>query len=193
MYENETYEGILERVLNRIPPEYDNRESSFLYNASAPIAVELQNMYIALDNILRITYFDTSDRDGKLQRCKERGIDITQFNATPSIVIIETTPTTLEIPIGSRFNHDSVNFIVTEKLTNGAYYAECESAGSVGNVTGDVTPINYIDGLSSAKIAGVNRWGEDESSEEEISKIYYSSINSNSASFNAKTIVLCCP
>lgn len=178
MYENETYEGILERVLSRIPSTFDTRESSFLYNASAPIAAELQNIYLALDNILNVSFFDTSDREGKLQRCKERGIDTSQFEATQSVCVIEVTPASLEISIGSIFNYDDVNFVITEKISDGAYYAQCESQGTIGNVTGSVTPVNYINGLETSEITSIYQWGEDEADETLIDEAYYNSLNS---------------
>lgn len=178
MYKAETYELILDRILSRIPTNMDTRESSFLYNASAPIAVELQNMYLALDNILNITFFDTSDREGKLQRCKERGIDISQFDATSSVCIMKTTPASIEIPIGTRFNYEHVNFIVIEKVASGQYKMRCETLGTVGNVTGIVAPIDYVDGLESAEIISIFQWGEDEAEESVINEAYYSSLNS---------------
>lgn len=180
MYENETYESILDRILGRMPEDMDTRESSFLYNATAPIAVELQNMYIALDNIMNITYFDTADRGGKLQRCMERGIDTAQFSATKAICILVTTPSSIEIPIGARFNHDSINYVVTEKISAGFYYVECETEGTKGNVTGEVTPVDYIDGLQMASITSVHQYGEDEADVNLIDEAYYGSLNSQS-------------
>ncbi len=52
MYENITYEVILQRMLDRVPNNIDKREGSIIYNALAPAAVELQNMYIEFDAIL---------------------------------------------------------------------------------------------------------------------------------------------
>lgn len=178
MFENETYEVILDRVLSRMPDTMDVRESSFLYNASAPIAVELQNMYLALDNIMNITFFDTSDREGKLQRCKERGIDVTQFEATRSICTLKTTPTSVEISNGTRFNYNNVNFVVVEKIASGEYRAQCETYGTVGNVTGVVIPVDYIDNLETAELTTIYQWGEDEADESLIDETYYASLNS---------------
>lgn len=178
MYENETYESILDRILARMPSTVDKRESSFLYNAAAPIAVELTNMYISLDNILNITFFDTADREGKLQRCMERGIDTSQFDATNAVCEISVVPSSLEIPIGTRFNHGDINFAVTEKITEGAYYVECETPGTAGNVTGDATPIEYIQGLERCTITKIHIWGEDEAEISQIDDVYYSSLNS---------------
>ena len=46
MYENVTYEDILQRMLDRVPDSMDKREGSIIYDALAPAAVELQLMYI---------------------------------------------------------------------------------------------------------------------------------------------------
>jgi len=178
MYEEQTYELILDRILARMPDTLDTRQSSFLYNATAPIAVELQNVYLALDNILNITFFDTSDREGKLQRCKERGINTEQFAATRAICVLEITPTTLDIPIGTRFNYNDINYTVTEKISDGVFHVRCDSYGTMGNVTGQVTPIDYINGLETAEITDVYQWGEDEADVSLIDEIYYASLNS---------------
>lgn len=178
MYEGQTYETILQRIMDRVPDELDKRESSFLFNASAPVAAEHQNMYIALDNFLELTFFDTSDRGGKLERCKERGIDISIFNATPSIVIASFTPATVEIPIGERFNYETVNFVVIEKVSDGMYRMQCETAGESGNVTGPITAINYVSGLVSSEITSIETYGEEEADISVIDSVYYASINS---------------
>lgn len=178
MYENQNYETILGRVLGRVPETLDTRESSFLYNASAPVAIELVNMYLSLDNILKVTFFDTADREGKLQRCKERGIDLTQFDAIPSVCNMKVSPIGLDIPLGTRFNYEEINFIVTEKLEDSLYRITCEQAGVIGNVTGEVIPMDYISGLQTAEITSIYIWGRDELDESEIDKIFYASFNS---------------
>ncbi len=178
MYEDQTYEVIRQRVLDRISDKLDKRESSLLYNTTAPIAVEHQNMYIALDNFLNLTFFDTSDRGGKLERCRERGIDITIFDAKPSIVLATIKPSTLNLSVGERFNYDTINFAVKEKVEDGLYRLQCETAGTIGNVTGTIVPIAYIPGLASSEITAIETYGEDEAAIEEIDTVYYASINS---------------
>lgn len=178
MYENETSEVILERTLGRIPGQLDKRESSFLYNASAAIALEHGNLYLALENIRNITNFSTSDRSGKIERCRERGIDISQFDATHSVVVIEVTPAGVVVPIGTRFSHDMLNFTVTEQTADGKYLAQCETLGTSGNVTGDVVAVEYINGLSASTITEIHQYGEDEADLSEIDSVYYASFES---------------
>ena len=113
-----------------------------------------------------------------MQRCKERGIDRAQFEATQAICIMVTTPSSVNVPIGARFNYNDINYIVTEKLSDGAYYVRCESYGTAGNITGEVTPIEYINGLETAEITDIYQWGEDEADESLIDEVYYSSLNS---------------
>lgn len=178
MFNEQTFDVILDRMKSRIPSEYDTRQSSFLHNATAPVAVELESMYASLDRVLDFTFFDTTTREGKLQRAKERGIDLTQFDATSAKVIIKVEPNTVNVPIGNRFNRDEVNYIVTDQIEAGRYHANCDTAGTVGNVTGTVQPVEFVDGLSTAEITEIVVYGEDEATEDEISKVYYQSIES---------------
>ena len=53
MYEHQTYESIVKRMMDRAlayNKNLDSREGSLLFLGEAPAAVELQNLYIALDN-----------------------------------------------------------------------------------------------------------------------------------------------
>lgn len=177
MYEKETYEEILARTLKRMPKTMDRRESSFLYNAAAPVSVEHQNMYIALDTILDMTFFDTADRESKLKRCRERGIDISVFEAAPAVCVMNTKPEEVEIRIGERFNYETINFTVIEQTAPGVCNVVCETNGSAGNVTGIVTPINYIPGLHSAEIVSILTYGEDEADGTAIDSAYYASLS----------------
>ena len=52
----------------------DTREGSLVWLGSAPAAVELQNLYIALQSVLDNTFADTASRDYLILRAKERGI-----------------------------------------------------------------------------------------------------------------------
>lgn len=75
MYEDLTYESILERMLQFIRQQdrsLDTREGSVSWYGSAPAAVEFQNLYLALDNVLNQTYPDTASRPYLIRRAKDR-------------------------------------------------------------------------------------------------------------------------
>lgn len=151
MYEDITYELILQRMIDRVlaqNPNIDTREGSIIYNALAPAAVELQNMYIQLDTILNESFADTQTRDYLIKRCAERGI--IPEPATKAILKGEFN---IDVPIGSRFSLDMLNYIVIEKISDGIFKLECETPGSEGNQQfGTLIPIDYIEGLTSAEL-----------------------------------------
>lgn len=176
MYEDITYEEILQRMLNKIPNSMDKREGSIIYDALAPAAVELQLMYIELDVILKETFADTASRDYLIRRAAERGI--TPEPATHAIIEGEFTPITLDIPIGSRFSCEMLNYTIIEKIQDGQYKLECEEIGEAGNVHfGQMIPIDYIDGLETCYLTDLLIPGEDEESTESIRKRYFNSFD----------------
>lgn len=177
MYESITYDLILQRMLNRVleeNPNIDTREGSIIYNALAPAAVELQNMYIELDVILNETFADTQSRDYLIRRCAERGIvpDV----ATKAILKGEFN---IDVPIGSRFSYDTLNYKVIEKISTGIFKLECEKAGIIGNENlGAIIPIDYINGLTHAALTELLIPGEDEEDTEVLRKRYFDSLES---------------
>ena len=91
MYENVTFEIIMERMLSRVPSTMDKREGSVIWDALAPAAIELQNMYIGLDSVLDETFADTASLYYLKKRAAERGIS--QTLASNAILQGEFTPT----------------------------------------------------------------------------------------------------
>lgn len=179
MYEDITYELILQRMIDRVlaqNPNIDTREGSIIYNALAPAAVELQNMYIQLDTILNESFADTQTRDYLIKRCAERGI--IPEPATKAILKGEFN---IDVPIGSRFSLDMLNYIVIEKISDGIFKLECETPGSEGNQQfGTLIPIDYIEGLTSAELTELLIPGEDEEDTESLRERYFNSLESQS-------------
>lgn len=174
MFENITYEMILQRMLDRVPNDMDKREGSVIWNALAPAAVELQEMYISLDAILNETFADTASRDYLIKRASERGVHPEQ--ATFAIFRGEFN---IDVPIGSRFSLDDFNYIVTEKISIGVFKLQCETAGAEPNqYLGTLIPIEYIDGLTSAQLTEVLVPGEDEEDTEVFRQKYFNSFQS---------------
>lgn len=191
MYENITFETILQRMLDRVSNSFDKREGSIIYDALAPAAVELQQMYIELDVILQETFADTASREYLIKRAAERGI--VPFEATKAVIVGEFTPSTLEIPVGSRFSCEDMNYVITEKIMNGQYYLECETAGADGNISdGTLIMIDNINGLTSATITEISIYGKNEEETETFRNRYFLSLQSeafggNRTDYKAKT------
>lgn len=177
MYRNQVQDIILERMLERVGAKFDKREGSIIWDALAPAAVEFQNFFYALAAVLDEVFPDTATRKYLIKHCADKGI--TPYPASATIVHGEFTPTTVEIPIGERFSHEDLNYVVTEKISDGSYKLECETKGSIANGhTGRLVPIGYVNGLQTAKIVDIIVPGEDEEDTESLRARYFDSLDS---------------
>lgn len=190
IYEDMTYEVILERMIERVSDQYpnlDTREGSIIFNALAPAALELAIMYSALDNCLNESFVATASREYLFRSCEQMGMNTSAFNASAGIHKGEFNA---EISIGSRWNCDIYNYTVVEYIgteNNYRYYKLCcETTGTDANNTiGDLTAITESPtGLTHAKLIECLIEGENESSDDEIRIAYYDYINGTTTDGN---------
>lgn len=197
-YENLTYEVLLNRMMNRVSEKYpnlDTREGSIIFNALASAAVELAIAYIEVDNVLRESFVKTASREYLLQACEQMGINTEMFNASAGIHRGEFN---VEVPIGSRWNCELYNYVVTEYVgveeNAYVYMLKCETLGtSPNNTTGDLTAISDIPyGLSNATLTDCLIEGENETTDEDIRDYYIEYVNSTVDDGNVKQYMRWC-
>ncbi|GIQ62130.1 phage tail protein [Paenibacillus cisolokensis] len=179
MYEHQTYEAILQRMLDRVPDNVDKREGSVIYNACAPAAWELAGMYAELDINRNLSFADTASGEYLTRRCAEFGV-----NRTPATkarrrgTFRDSAGNPCDVPIGSRFSIGDIDYVAIGKIAAGVYELECEQAGTIGNqLFGPLLPIDYISGLARAELTDIIVPGEDEESDESLRQRYYASVN----------------
>ena len=147
------YDTILQRMLDNVSSKVDKREGSIIYDAIAPCAAELAQMYITLKNNIDLVFLDTAPNEYLDRLANQSGVE--RREAT--------------LPIVERFSIDDLIFKATEKISLGIYKVECETAGIIGNgVTGNLIPINYIQNLAKAEITELLIPGEDEEDDETL-------------------------
>lgn len=174
-----TYEEILQRMLGRVPNTIDKREGSLIYTALAPAAAELIQMAIEMENNQKEAYADTASRAYLIRRAKERGLK--PYPATKAVIKAEITPRGLLIENGSRFSLEDVIYVLVGKIDESHYKMECEIAGMAGNkATGQLIPVEYIDGLESIGLSELLIPAEDEEATEDFRKRYFDSFASQS-------------
>lgn len=138
MYEDLTYESILERMLQFIRQQdrsLDTREGSVSWYGSAPSAVEFQNLYLALDNVLNQTYPDTASRPYLIRRAKDRLLS--PYPASPAVLELTITPAGLTLPEGTRFSIGELNYAATQNMGEGRYQITCETPGAALLIPGE--------------------------------------------------------
>lgn len=180
MYEDQTYENILDRSLARVTTDVDKREGSLIMNAIAPVSAEHANIYILLDSIIRNGYADTADiREYMVYRCRERGIN--PYEATQATLKGKFN---MEIPLSSRFSHDELNYTAEAFIeeAEGYYYYQmkCETYGEIGNKSfGELSSIEYIDKDLEGSLIELLIPAEDEEDIESLRERYLNSFDSN--------------
>ena len=176
MFEKNTFDNLLNRMLARVPSGIDKREGSIIYDALAPAAAELAQAYIQLDVVISEIFADTASRQYLILRAKQRGLKPYEATAAEVKGVFNCA-----VPIGSRYSLDEFNYTVAEKINESehSYRLVCETAGSSANhKTGILVPIDYIEGLETATITEVLIPGEDEEDTEDFRKRYFESFNS---------------
>lgn len=174
MYENQTENIILNRMLEKVPNDIDKREGSIIYDASMPAAIEFMLLYATVDYFIKNTFGDTAERYFLILLAKDRGL--APYPATYAIVKGECTPNNINISVGTRFSYDDVNYSITESLGNGQYLLKCETIGIIGNKpSGKLVPIDYVKGLEFAQLLEVTIPGEEEETTEDFRTRYLNS------------------
>lgn len=170
LYENMTFENIMDRCLSRVAASIDKREGSVVYDAIAPAAAELAIMYIELAYLLDRAFPDTEEGDDLTLKCQERSVFRTPATAAVRKGYFEDGDGgAMDVPIGSRYSGDALNYVVTEKIATGQFKLLCETAGAAGNqYQGNLFPIDYVEGLGAARLADILINGEDEESDADV-------------------------
>ena len=166
-----TYERLLSGALARVNSALDKREGSLVYNGIAPSMAELAQLYIGLDFVFTATYIATAPREYLIKRAKDRGMEPKKASAAEFRAEFN-----IEVPVGARFSHEAFNFCVTERmlseecpLNSFSYRVVCETAGTAPNgCIGNLIPIEYIKGLTSANLVELLISGSDEEDTEEF-------------------------
>lgn len=187
MYENQTHEVILQRMLDRVSKKFDKREGSVIWDTHSPTALELQYLYIELDRMIKEGYGDTASREYLIKRCAERGI--TPYEASCAVLRGEFTPIDIDVA-GKRFNIGELNYTVLEKIADGVYTVQCETAGIVGNQhLGAMIPIDYVDGLATAQLTELLIPGEDEEDTKALRQRYFDSFDERAFGGNVRDYI----
>ncbi|BBH19866.1 phage tail protein [Paenibacillus baekrokdamisoli] len=186
MYESQTYELILHRMLDRVPTEVDKREGSIIYDALAPAALELSIAYASLDINLNLGSGQTAT--GSYLDLRTMDYGITRREATKAVhegIFLNTVGSLFDIPIGSRFASGSVTLMVSSRLSLGHFELTAEMPGSEANLTTNtLLPIDYITNLGTAQLGGLLVPGTDIESDDKLRERYLQTVRTPSTSGN---------
>ena len=113
-YNQETYEAIRDRMLNRMPNDIDKREGSFVSNMVSPVGVEFAKYYMELDNILSIMFLEDATNEYLDKKVYDFGAERKLGTIAKGVVKI-TGENGTHIPSGSELvSQSGLSFFTTE-------------------------------------------------------------------------------
>lgn len=127
MYENMTYENILQGMLNRVPDDVDKREGSVIYDALAPNAYFLADQYDQLRNFIDLVLPDTA-----IGEYLDRSV-YAYMSRKPAVAAVRKMTTSDVVDLGSRWELSGLIYVVTGIVSDFVYEVTCETPGVVGN------------------------------------------------------------
>ena len=172
-FTQETYQNILQAMLDRVPDTYDKRDTAPIPTALGPAAWALEGFYLSLNQVQQQAFIQTAQGQSLDYLAVIAGLTRYPASAAVRLGVFNAA-----IATGARFStingENSINFICTAAATvsdptEGFYYYQltAETAGTIGNeYTGPILPISTIPGLTSAEITDILIPGDDTETDE---------------------------
>lgn len=208
--DDNSFEKIMDRCLgNKILENVDKRPGSIIYDALAPICLELAEAYVKMDIMEEQTFLSTATGINLDKRAFDYGLSRTP--ATNALRIAEFKKykmdsdgnfvhddkgnkilIDMDITEGARFTlpeDSSITFEYIGKI-DGYNILKCEQTGTKGNEhIGTILPLVPIKNLIEAKITSTYKPAEDEETDEELRERVIDSINYSSFGGNIEDYI----
>lgn len=178
MYKHMTFENILHDMLLKIPKNFDKREGSLVYDALAPVAAELAQLYIGLDHVLDITYAPSAYGEFLDKRVAEMGLTRKKPTESHRLGHVYNKDNELiSLPLYTEFIIDNIVFSVIGENEDHSLILACKEKGTLGNHPhGQMRPLKNNPLITKAHLLDILRPGEDEETDEALYRRYVSYI-----------------
>ncbi|CEP67895.1 Baseplate assembly protein J-like, predicted [Moorella glycerini] len=150
---DQTYETILQRMLDTLPSDLDKSEGSFIWDALSPAAIELALAAIWAQQVLERGFASTTFGQYLDLRCEEHGITRRPATYSTAPVVLTGEPGTIlpaGHPVGTQSSEaaPAVGFVTESDIEigpdgTGAGTARAQEPGSQGNVAAHTITMLY--------------------------------------------------
>lgn len=180
MYEDMTYENILQGMLNRVPDDIDKREGSVIYDALDPAAYFLADQYFQLGNFVDLVLPDTA-----LGEYLDRTVSAYGIARKTATAAVRKMITSGAVEIGTRWGISSLVYIVNKALTETEYAVICETNGAIGNqYSGEMQALSAVSGIT-ATLGDIITAGTNEENDDAMRARFYEKVRLPATSGNA--------
>jgi uncharacterized phage protein gp47/JayE len=172
-FEVEEIDVIHDRILSNINDRYDKTEGQFVWDETRPVAVEVQNGQIDIQNMYYDNFLNSSMSSNQLTlACRNFGVDRKGAVASSQTVTFNGTDGTL-IPAGTilRFIADDVVEFTSSAdatITSGtaSVLFTCSEGGTIGNIPANTLQLaETISGVTSITHPAFDNGVDEESNE----------------------------
>ena len=179
MFEDKTYEKLMQEKLDGISAQIDKREGSLIHFACGANSAETAQMYITLEWMLKQMFGDTAERE----YLKKIAYDTRGLKPYPATYAVLKGKFDREIPGATRFSLDNLNYCISDYIGNddGFYWykVKCETLGEAGNRNfGTMVPIDFVKGLTVCELTELLVPGEEEEETESFRQRWRNSFTS---------------
>ncbi len=160
MFDEYTYQKLLEDALENAPEGIDTRQGSIFYDAVAGAMMKVARLYTDLGMLANLIYIDTTTGEFLDRKAAEHGILRQEATKAKYYVTFEGASPN----IGERFFTNGIYFTL-KKTAAEILYLEAEDAGTIGNTIYSGTaavPVSNIEYLSAATFGELFERGIDE-------------------------------
>ncbi len=186
----ETKDQIQTRMLSNIDDSYDKSEGSFFYDATKPVAIELELKDAEINAALDRGFATTAEAEYLDRKVSEQGvIRKPSTKATGPVTITGQPGTVIELSMKVASDGATYSFI-TETVIDGTTMetvtVECDAYGSIGNAP--VGAVKYfpitISGLSAVVNTEAFTNGYDGEGDDELRERYFEKVRTPPTSGN---------
>lgn len=181
MFEEMTYDNILNAMLDRVATNVDKREGSIIFDALAPAAYKLAEQYFNLSQYVDLFFADTAVGEFLDRKVADHGImrkpaanAVRQVETSGAVEIGTRWGIALDTPIieyngeGNMISISSIPYTITEMLKTNVYSAICSYAGELGNIyVGSLENIDNVSGVT-ATLTNVITAGADKETDDDL-------------------------
>lgn len=167
-FSGKTYANILSDQLSRVPDDLDKREGSIIQTALGPVSWYLEGVYMDMQRLQDNVYAGTAGGESLDRIAEAYGIA-----RKPATYAHKQGVFNVQVPIGFRVSAIQEEHIIYRAVGyigvldgSHTYDMECEKQGEIGNgYTGQLLPIDHVQGLTSAMLTSILIAGSEEESD----------------------------
>ena len=189
MFENKTFDNLMNEMLADFPVNIRTDEGSLVYNSLAKQAIQLENAYINLSYLYDNLLASTMTLDVLKIFGEERGVYYKE--ATPAIIKVifvrSVVNQDITVPIGTQLYYKDLVYTVVEQIDINYYKLECNTAGLEGNIYNvELSMVDFTENFATAYVTEILIAGAAAETEEHYRKRVIDALKVSGFSGNKK-------